>query len=231
MTRWPRGNWLLALMWLGSAVPAAADDADVALAKALQRSFDRRTSRVMVRTIARTDRAALDHAAYDRNPLLHYRMDAQPGPPAATPELAELDFAGALVPGTIADRVSGTPLTKDELQRPLAWRALTKHLCEWNYDATEGLLVAASQVSGEDWGNVEHIRPLQEISTAYLHGDEIWAKVEFRPEVSWAPVTDEDRDGYGELYGRMDAKAYGPEVLAQIRGDYSKKALTPEEVE
>ncbi|GAG50535.1 unnamed protein product, partial [marine sediment metagenome] len=121
--------------------------------------------------------------------------------------------------------------SEQERAQPLAWTPLVKHLLEWNYDAAQPLLVIESQVSGEKWGNNDLVRPLQQIATAYLHGDEIWVKVEFRPEVSWLPIEDEDGDAYGEIYGRIDPAKYGADLVARIRGDYLSKSLTPEEIE
>ncbi len=210
---------------------AAADTSDLALAQALQASYDRCTSKVMVRVLSHTDRAALDYAAYDRNPMFHFPLTDRLHAPAAPPALNELTFGGALVPDTIRDKLSETPLTDQELERPLAWTPLVKHLLEWNYDAAYSLLVIGSQVSGEKWSNDDLVRPLQQVSTAYLHGDEIWVKVEFRPEVTWLPITDEDGDSYGEIYGKMNAPGCPPELLAEIRGDYLSKPLTVEEME
>jgi len=211
--------------------PGLANADDLALAQAMQASYDRCASRVMVRVLSRTDRAALDHAAYDRNPMFHFSLKEPLSAPADAPALDELTFGGALLGDTVCDGVSETPLTEPELERPLAWTPLIKHLLEWDYDAAYSLLVIGSQVSGEKWGNDDLVRPLQQLSTAYLHGDDIWVKVEFRPEVTWLPITDEDGDGYGELYARINAPGCPPELVAQIRGDYLTKSLTAEEME
>lgn len=210
---------------------ALADAGDLALAQALQASYERCASRVMVRVLSRTDRAALDYAAYDRNPMFHFPLKDPLSAPLDAPVLHGLTSGGALVRDTIRDKLSETPLTDQELERPLAWTPLVKHLLEWNYDAAYSLLVIGSQVSGAKWGNDDLVRPLQQIATGYLHGDEIWVKVEFRPEVTWLPLTDEDGDGYREVYARMNAPGYPPELLAEIRGDYLSKPLTTEEME
>ncbi len=214
-----------------SAGSVLADEGDLALAKSLQDSYNRCTSRIMVRVIPRADRAALDYAAYDRNPLFHYPLTGPLTAPAVVPALNELDFDGALVRGSVRDRLSDTPLIAQEVARPLAWRPLVKYLSEWDYDAARPLLVIESRVSRQKWHNEDLVRPVQQICTAYLHGDQIWVKVEFRPEVSWLPVHDEDADGYPELYGRIDPGPDGARVVAHLRNDYLRKRLTAKEIE
>ena len=60
------------------ALAAGADDLTVA--RSLQSSLGRTASHVMVRVVERPERASLDVAAWDRNPIFHYPM---PAPPAA----------------------------------------------------------------------------------------------------------------------------------------------------
>jgi len=231
MARSDRQKLLVLLTLAISASLAFAQEGDLALARALEASYDRCSSRVMVRVIPRADRAALDYAAYDRNPMFHFPLNDPLNAPASSPSLKELDFQGALVGESICNHIGDTPLSEQERAQPLAWTPLVKHLLEWNYDAAQRLLVIGSQVSGEKWGNNDLVRPLQQIATAYLHGDEIWVKVEFRPEVSWLPIEDEDGDGYGEIYGRIDAGQHTTELVAQVRGDYLSKQFTAEEIE
>ncbi len=210
-------------------VPAGADD--VALARLLQGSPDRCSSRVMVRLIERADRASLDVAAWDRNPLFHYPLDEPPSAPATVPSLDGLTFAGALADGSVRDRLEQTPLTEAERAHPLAWQPLTKYLAEWDYELATPLFMAAAGVSGEKWGNDELVRPLQQIALAWPHGDELWVKVEFRPELAWLPITDEDGDGYPELYARLSPGTCAAEVLARISDDYLARALTADELD
>lgn len=203
---------------------------DLDLGRALQAGYNRATSRVMVRIIERTERASLDYLAYDRNCLLHYPSPQGLKAPAKPPSLRDLGFGGTLVAGTFCDKLAETPLTAEEVARPLAWAPLTKLLTEWNYDAAAPLLTAASRVSGEKWGNTGLVRPLQQISTAYLHGDEMWVKIEFRPELDWIPADDEDGDGYRELYGQFSPQAATADLLAYLRGDYLTQPLSFEEL-
>ncbi len=206
----------------------AADDA--AVARALQASLSRSTSHVMVRLVETPDRASLDVAAWDRNPLFHYPMPAALAAPAPVTDLSALTFDGALDPATIVDRIAQTPLTEAERSRPLAWQPLTKYLLERNYDLAAPLLVAGAPISAERWGNAGLTRPLQQISLAYLHDDALWVKVEFRPEITWVPATDEDSDGYREIYARLVVEPVAPELRDLIVSDYCGRVLTADEL-
>jgi alginate O-acetyltransferase complex protein AlgJ len=202
-------------------------------AQASDLAFDRTSSQVTVRAISETTRAALDFAAWDRNPVFHWPMKATLTAPAQSPALAELTFGGTLATGTVCNHADQMPLSDDERATPLSWTPLLKLLAEWNYDAAQPLMVLGSLVSGEKWGNDEDelVQPLQQIATAWLHGDEIWVKVEFRPELTWLPADDEDADHYPEVYGRLGITAQAAEIAAHIRGDYLTRTLAPDEVE
>ncbi|MGD9497502.1 MAG: hypothetical protein AB7Y46_14470 [Armatimonadota bacterium] len=220
-------SFLLALA--GTSPPARGDDLQVA--RSAQASFDRCASRVMVRAVERPDRATLDVAAYDRNPLFHYPLSAPLAAPAPAPALGELTFGGALEAATICDRLGETPLTEAERARPLAWQPLTKYLLERNYELAAPLLVVGARVSAERWGNDELSRPLQQIALAYLHGEELWVKVEFRPELTWVPAGDEDGDGYAEIYARLAVPPLAAELREAILTDYMGRTLGAEEID
>jgi len=221
----------LALSLLLTLITSARAADDLATARALASALDRAGSQVMVRAVERSDRASLDVAAWDRNPLFHYPLTDQLIAPAPVASVAELSFGGALDPATIRDTFADTPLTEAERARPLAWQPLTKYLLERDYDRAAPLLVAGAPVSAERWGNAGFARPLQQIALAYLHSDQLWVKVEFRPEVTWVPATDEDGDGYREVYARLAIDPLAPELRALIADDYIGRALSSEEVD
>lgn len=211
------------------AAPGTRAD-DLATARALAPTLGRIDARVMVRAVEHPDRASLDVAAWDRNPLFHYPPTDLTAP-AAVPALAELSFGGALDPATIRDTIAETALTDAERARPLAWPPLTKYLLERDYDRAAPLLVAGAPISAERWGNDQASRPLQQIALAFVHGDQLWVKVEFRPEVTWLPADDEDGDGYREIYARLAIEPLAPELLALIAEDYVGRALSADEVD
>jgi len=178
----------------------------------------------------RFDRAGVELAAYDRNRVFHYPLESELKEAPAV-EVGALDLGGALVPGSVVDAVAETPLTADDLAHAMAWRALTKHLSEWDWDASEPLLVAEARAAGETWGNGRLPKPLQQLAVAYLHEGELWAKVEFRPELTWVRADDEDGDGYAEVYGRVDPGPSAEAIFQEIRDNYLAPTLSAPEVE
>ena len=206
--------------------PTRADDR--ALAREMMDAFDRCESRVMVRQIS-PRRALLDTRVYWRNPILHYPLEEAPEPPADVPDLDELDFGGALDTGEVFDAAAELAKAKRK-EMPLAWEPLTKHLSEWDWDAALPLLEAGAKISEEKWGNDDLVYPLQQIAIAHLYGDEIWVMVEFRPELTWLPVTDDDGDGYPELYARLNVGDVS-KVIEQLRAEYIPDTLDAEALE
>jgi len=227
----PLGRALAVLACVLSAAPSiATTPADRALAQELTASFSRTTSRVSALVLDRFDRAGVELAAYDRNRVFHYPLDsALKEAPAIG--VAELDLGGALVPGSVVDTVVDTPLTANDLAQAMAWRALTKYLSEWDWEASEPLLAAEAKVAGETWGNGRLPKPLQQLAVAYLHEGELWAKVEFRPELTWVRADDEDGDGYAEVYGRVDPGPSAEAILREIRDNYLGPKLSAAEIE
>ena len=220
----------LALMALWSILlaPSAVAD-DLATARALAATVDRTSSHAMVRAVEQPTRALLDVAAWDRNPIFHYPLTDDLAAPAPVAALAGLSFGGALDSATVCDTIADTPLTEAERARPLAWQPLTKYLLERDYDRAAPLLIAGAPVSAESWGN-DFARPLQQIALAFIHDDQLWVKVEFRPEVTWVPAGDEDGDGCREVYARLALEPLAAELRALIADDYVGRVLSEDEV-
>jgi hypothetical protein len=209
----------------------AATQADLDLAAEMAARYDRTSSPVMVRVLNRQDRGALELAAYDANSVFHYPMTEALKAPAAEVPLDALSFDGALEPDTLADRVGDTPLTADELDHGMAWRAISKYISEWDWDAAEPIMDAEAKVEGETFGNEGLVRPIASLAVAYLHGGELWAKVELRPEVTFVAVDDEDGDGYREVYGRVPLGASAEAVVTELRDNYLGTPLSLDDME
>ena len=222
------GIFFLAVM--ASAI-ATDDEADMARFNA---SYKRTESKVMMRVIAKPTRAQLDLAAYDRNALFHSPHSPGLIPPKERPKLANLDFGGSLVSSSLKDRIEEISLSKRDRMSPVAWRPMLDFLADWDYDKAEALMIIGSSISEEKWGNTQVARPLQQITTAYIHAekDEVWVKLEFEPYIQFLEgVHDEDNDGFAEIYGRIDKANYSPELLDHLRSDYLTTVLEPDEVE
>jgi alginate O-acetyltransferase complex protein AlgJ len=76
----------------------------------------------------------------------------------------------------------------------------------------------------------------QQLSELYVHAlntgkAELWAKIEFQPWFgAFKGAADQDRDGYPEVYGRLQTELATPALLAEIRDDYLAKVLSPAEI-
>ncbi|HJN18041.1 MAG TPA: hypothetical protein QGH10_21255 [Armatimonadota bacterium] len=201
---------------------------DVETFKALYDRLDR-TAPLMIR-IVNDHRHQLDLSAYHENPLFHYPLDEAPNPPAAVPELGDLDFDGTLVADTICDR---PPPEVGSKATCLAWAPLMKRLSESNWDAALPLLEAESKVSGEMWGNDDLVHPLQKIALAYVGEDDIWVMVEFRPELEWIPAQGNGRFGledcYRDIYARLNVDL--TDALREEIDAYASEKLDDEELE
>ena len=220
---------IVLLLIIALAAPVVRAD-DIATARALAPTLNRIGSPVMVRAVERPTRAALDVAAWDANPIFHYPLTDPLNAPAAPVALTVLSFGGALDAATIRDRIADTPLTDAERALPFAWQPLTNYLLEHDYERAAPLIVAGAPISAERWGNAGLSRPLQQIALAYLHADQLWVKVEFRPEVTWIAASDEDGDGYREIYARLKVEPLAAELRALILDDYAARVLSEEQV-
>jgi len=201
----------------------------------LNKNFSRLKSHVVVRKVAMPTLANLDCAAYFANPI---RYDPQPVKPKKPPKKISFDqltFGCAL--SSPCARLSQTPLTESEKEMPLAWDPLQNRL--WEITKTDLFGKITSAVNGEKWADPSIYMPYQEIVCAYLHGTgdtvSVWVKIEFKPWVKFLDgIMDEDRDGFREIYGRLNLSSIDPAPLSKaldwIRTDYTRTVLTNEKV-
>lgn len=203
--------------------------------------YDRVESRVFMRRIVGPTRARLDFAAYDSNVMLLDPAAYRPDPPDGKVSMADLSFDGALDGDTLCDRIADTPLTAAERACPLAWRPASDHLIKLDEESEDGgddalmdLLEVGAAVSGHKWNDPNIIPPYQEIACIYVHrtdAPELWAKVEFKPWVSFLQdVDDEDGDGFPEIYARIPAESVPASAVQALLGDYSSRVLSVDEV-
>jgi hypothetical protein len=204
--------------------------------KELVPGFNRTKSPVMVRSIDVPTLANLDYAAYAANPIRFDPEKQRPKRPAKKVTIGEMTFNGALVKAV--STIAGTPLTKDELDHPIAWAPLMNLL--WTGIKADGLQKIGATIIGEKWNDPDIFKPYQDIAALYLHATgggktEFWVKIEFMP---WVPflqgIDDADKDGFKEIYGLLNAakvdSAQGGKTVAFIDGDYRRKLLTNSEI-
>lgn len=196
--------------------------------------FDRVESRAMVRRIAVPTLANLDYAAYNANPVRHDPKKFKPKPENDV-TVKGMQFGGALV--SIVNTIGETPLTDDEKAQPMAWKPLENRL--WELTKDPGWQAVAGKIAAEKFGDRKVFKPFQEVSAVYLHegsdGPELWARVEFMPWVKFLEgVTDENEDGFQEVYGRLVLEKVAPEnvekAVAWIKDDYASKKLDYQQV-
>jgi hypothetical protein len=197
--------------------------------------YSRTKSLVMARVIDVPSRANLDFATYSANPIRFNPEKQKPKKPAQPVTIKEMIFKGALKKAV--SRIEETPLTKEEIDAPLAWAPLMNLL--WTEQKADGLKKIGATIISEKWGDPDIFMPYQDIAALYLHrnGDktEFWVKIEFMPWVSFLKgIGDVDKDGFREIYGRLNTDAIDVGQLATsvdwIVGEYQKKICTREEM-
>jgi hypothetical protein len=233
-----------ALLWLVSAacasqlpwrtdVPLAPAALERAGVRTLNHAYDRRHSQVLVRSIARPTRAALDYAAYHENFMID---DAAPEdlPEAAAAPLPAAPFGSLIERDTLTGDVTQTPLDAQEQKQPLSFAPLSEYASAHKAAGAERFEELGSAVRSESWGQTA--RPgvaTQWISEVYLRARpaELWVKIEFAPWFrALGELPDQDRDGYPELYGRARADRLSPALRALVEGDYASRQLTAAEI-
>lgn len=192
--------------------------------------FDRQKSTVMIRKVAIPTMANLDVAAYDKNPVLQDIPEKKPKKALFKGSKEDLAFGGVLL--AFWNTTDATPLTKTELDNPLAWKPLVKRA--WQIVKDNTLSDISSKIAGVKWGDPEVYLPYQEIATAYVHNakgkQEIWVKIEFAP---WADFisypADNDHDGIKEIYGKLALDKMAPDSLGKLTAwlvnDYTERRL------
>ena len=221
--------------WILGLLPAAVDKSPAPPVALANENYNRLTSRVLIRRVLRPTLANLDYAAYDSNVMHHDPVMYEPSPPTVQ-ELLDLHFDRTLVPESLTDRLSGTPLTSAEKAAPMAWLPLVEYLMDWDFDPGYALAEAGWKISEDMWNDDKLPGPYQEISRVYLHKNEdgthsLWVRIEFKPWVKFLKnVDDEDKDGYPEIYGMMDGKFLDDRIIKKLTDDYMQRVLSPDEI-
>ena len=196
--------------------------------------YARTRSQVWVRQVSHPTRAALDYAAYHANFMI-----ADPEPetplPVGSPDTSR-PFAGQLEPSSLTADMAKTPLEPAEQQAALAYAPLSEFLQARKAAGAEAFADVGAAVRAEKWGLA--LPPGvtgQQLSEVFVHRTgsnvELWAKVEFYPWfTAFADASDQDGDGFPEVYGRMSADAATPALVDVIQKEYVEPVLTPEQV-
>jgi len=203
--------------------------------RTLNEGYARTRSQVWVREVTRPTRAALDYAAYHANFMIADPEPEAPLPAAGVPDTAH-PFSGQLETATLTGDLSKTALSPTEQQEALAFPPLSEFLQAHKVPGAEGLAEVGSAVRREKWGlQLPPGTSGQLLSELYLHraggAIELWGKVEFQPWFTqFAGASDQDGDGFPELYGRVAPSVVTPDLVRAIEKDYLEPVLSPSEV-
>ncbi|MDA1192080.1 MAG: hypothetical protein O3A46_10400, partial [Candidatus Poribacteria bacterium] len=185
-------------------------------------TYNRRMSDTLIRRVTNPTLASLDFAAYDSNVLLFDPTQYEVAPPETVPALNDLHF-NKLAAGSIVNTIAETPLTEAERFKPLAWEPMTTWLEDvWDFDRAFDLSLIGLDIEEYTWGDSYVSEAYQRITTAYLRENgEMWVKVEFQPWVTFLNgVSDEDEDGFPELYGRVPSSIVSEELAHVLHHEY-----------
>jgi hypothetical protein len=203
--------------------------------KELIPKYNRTKSLVMARSIDVPTLANLDYAAYTANPIRFDPEKQKLKKPAQPVTISDMIFKGAVVKAVA--RIEETPLTKEEINAPLAWVPVMNKL--WTEQKADGLKRIGATIIGEKWDDPEIFKPYQDIAALYLHqsGDKVecWVRIEFMPWVTFLQgIGDADGDGFREVYGLLNTDGIDTAQVAAsvdwIRKEYCGKLLSQEEI-
>lgn len=202
----------------------------VPVVRTLNPGYDRATSRALVREVLVPTRANLDYAAWNANMILLDTATVDVHPAKVVPESL---LAGGLL-ADVKTSVEATPLSDSEIASPMAWKPVEDLWLAWSFDSAGPLATKVQEFAQKRWGDTTGTWiPFQQIVALHLHatpaGDEIWVRVEFPRWMAshlGGGIQDRDGDGFPEAWARLAAPELKPPMVAMLRGDYTRKALT-----
>jgi hypothetical protein len=213
-------------------LPLYLDPADLALANAYNLTFDWSRQKLSIAVAATATRRNFDNAVYRRNPALYHDTSSlAPLAPSPAPQIvggvaANLSFPirggandgkEALDLTSIVDAIAATPAAALENSDYMLWTPLINWLTDWDPAKSADLKMAGVAVRQQNWGS--NVQRPQDIERVYLVGDALWVEVVFAPFVQLGPgISDDDGDGYKELFARVDSRWASPEILAKLAG-------------
>jgi hypothetical protein len=194
--------------------------------------YRRETSRVLVRDVDDPTRANLDYAAWNANLFLvdTAKVDIHPAKIVAE----SLSLGGLL--SDFRTSLKATPLSGPERISPMAWKPVEDLLLAWSFDTAGPLVTRVQELSQKKWGDTSGTaQSFQQIVALHVHqaptGPEVWVRVEFATWMSpfVSGVSDQDGDGYPEVWAKLSAPELKPSMISLLTGDYAKKRLNRKE--
>jgi hypothetical protein len=216
-------------------MPLTLDPADVALANAYNATFDWTKQTLSIAVAATATRRNFDNAVYRHNPALYRDTSAQAAVvPSPLPQIVAgaamnltfpirsggaNDGKEALDLASVADSIAGTPVAAMENVDYMLWTPMLNWLTEWDPAKSADLKVAGVAVRQQNWGSNAQ-RP-QDIERVYLDAANgaLWVEVVFANFVQLGDgITDNDGDGYREIFAKVGSAYVTQEILDKLVG-------------
>jgi SGNH hydrolase-like domain, acetyltransferase AlgX len=218
--------------WHLSNTETQRERADV---QTLNSNYQRVRSTVLVRQIKKPTRAALDYAAYSKNFMIADLAPEQALEFSAEPDTTN-PFKGLVERASLTGDIRSLPLSSEEWNNAVSLAPATEYLANRQVHGADLMQQVNAGVRDEWWGfpRLAGFAP-QSISDLYIHQQgehaELWVKIEFAPWFKGlGDLSDQDRDGFPEVYGKISSDHVSPEVVAALRGDYSTVPLSTSEI-
>jgi hypothetical protein len=210
-------------------LPLLLDPADVALANAYNQTFDWTKQTLSIAIAPTATRRNFDNAVYWHNPALKRDTSTQaPLVPAQLPAIvagvpSNLSFPihggsndgkEAIVLSSVVDSIAATPVAALEKTDTMLWTPMLNWLTDWNAAKSADLKLVGVAVRQQSWGTTVQ-RP-QEIGRVYVDaaGAALWVEIVFAKFVQLGEgITDDDGDGYKEIFAKIDSAFVPQEVL------------------
>src|SRR5450759_1858216 len=215
-------------------MPLYLDPVDVALANAYNLTFDWTKQTLSIAIAATATRRNFDNAVYRRNPAL-YRDTSTLAPlvPLPPPQIVgsvamNLSFPirggandgkEALVLTSVVDSIADTPVAAMENPDYMLGIPMLNWLTDWDPTKSSDLKLAGVAVRQQNWGS--NVQRPQEIERVFLDttNGALWVEVVFAKFVQVGDgITDNDGDGYKEIFAKIDGLYVTQEILDKLVG-------------
>jgi Carboxypeptidase regulatory-like domain len=215
-------------------MPLYLDPADVALANAYNATFDWTKQTLSIAIAETPTRRNFDNAVYWQNPALYRDTSAQAAVvPAPLPQIVggtamNLSFPirggtndgkEALDLASVVDSIASTPVAAMENTDYMLWTPMLNWLTDWNAAKSVDLKLAGVAVRQQNWGSNAPLP--QDIRRVFLDATNgaLWVEVVFQNFVQLGDgITDDDGDGYKEIFAKVDSAYVTQEILDKLVG-------------
>jgi hypothetical protein len=215
-------------------MPLYLDPADVALANAYNATFDWTKQTLSIAIAATPTRRNFDNAVYWQNPALYRDTSAQATiVPSPVPQIVggvavNLSFPirggtndgkEALDLASVVDSIASTPVAAMENTDYMLWTPMLNWLTDWNAAKSVDLKLAGVAVRQQNWGsNAPLPQDIRRVFFDATNGT-LWVEVVFQNFVQLGDgITDDDGDGYKEIFAKVDSAYVTQEILDKLVG-------------